>query len=161
MRDVVAVVEGDLLPFSDIAQGIQVQAILFIDEFAVRIAGMIGQARVIIRFVAIEVVRLVQLKNVDGGPPGAKGVLVKSQPAAIRLLFGDAFAHIFDQARSFADETAGKEALTVNPGAPDLKEGVDPFGLDRFARYEHDGFDKGKSGRGSANQNPALAPVFF
>ena len=108
----------------DVAHGINEDAVVFLDRFAVRIAGMIDPARVVTANFWIDNIAVFQTEVesvwivgvVRGGFPG------------------DAFARVLDNARAFGNELRGINAPAVHTGRTNL----DLYGsLPSFAFLRH------------------------
>lgn len=128
MFNVVAVIEGNFLAFGDVLEGVEKEAVVLIHHFAIGRAGMIDQAGWIPRFVPVEVVRLVEVEDVNRGGTRMPGRFQQGQPAAVGFLFIDQFAPVFQQLDAFANGATGKDTSPVNRRKTDFTEGVDALG---------------------------------
>ncbi len=114
MLDIVPVIKTKLLPFANLPQGVEKQAILLIDHLAIRIAGMIDQTGVIPCFVSVNIMRLVEIKDIDRSPAGGLRFLKQLKPPAIGFLLIDQLPAVFEEFGSLADVSAGKNPAPMD-----------------------------------------------
>ncbi len=96
MLDIVPVIEGDLFAFANVAQGIEVEPTIFIDHLGIRLTGVVDQSCWIPLLVPVEIMRLIEVKNVDGSPTCMLRRFEELIASAIRLLFVDEFTAVFN-----------------------------------------------------------------
>ena len=94
----------------DVAYGINEDAVVFLDRFAVWIAGMIDPARVVTANFWIDYLAVIQTEVES---VWIVGVVGSGFP-------GDAFACVFDDARAFGNELRGINTPAVHAGLANL-----------------------------------------
>ena len=111
-----AVVEGEFLAFHDVALGAEPDAVAGLQGLAVGIAGMVEQAGGVLGGAAVQVLLVVQRKDVHRGHAGLAMACHAGLGAALGLGFGDPFASVLQDLRVLRDVPSGEDATGVNGG---------------------------------------------
>jgi len=106
------------------------------EGLAVWIAGVIDQAGRIGGGGSIQIVALIEGKDINGGTAGLFGLLFQSQTAACAFGLGDLFTDIFNDWPIFGDVADGKDTTLMNGGSAD-----DPLVF--FGGFRHEGKGSG------------------
>lgn len=109
-----AVVKAKLFAGMDVPQGMDENPAARGEGLAVGNAGMVDQARRVPRHVAIQIVVLRQVEDVNGGIARAQRLRVLLLRPAIADILVDKFADVFDDLRLLGNEGGGIDAAPVD-----------------------------------------------
>src|SRR4051794_11005205 len=112
----VRVVVRQLVAFGDVADSLDVDALLVVDRFAVRRATVVDETRVVAADGGVDHHRPADAEQEGVMTPHA-GIVIP----LVGFLMGDAFSDVLDDARAFLDRPSGEGATSLDLRAAQLE----------------------------------------